>query len=259
MPRPIERDYVQIPMYNWLVENGYRPQLEVKVGDGRVDIVTDTQIIECKQFLTRETGYAAAGQLDYYSNFFPNHQKAVAVYGIKDEAALSRLRQSGIEIYTTANAFKRRTEPEYQAASATGHGGGYSRSRSYGLGDFIDDLVCTTWGPPVGGTIVALIFLLITGLFSAVLNSEVSTQPSSASSPYSGGLKRGDSATVTLYGEGTCQPGRIAPDEDSSQITCIPKGTHVWAVESERKDGWVLIQAPSGKQSYVFFEGLTKN
>ena len=47
---------------------------EVKVPNGRIDILTDEYIIEAKYKTTRSSLFSAIGQLNYYKTFFPDRK-----------------------------------------------------------------------------------------------------------------------------------------------------------------------------------------
>lgn len=58
-------------------------QIEVQVPTGRIDILTNNQIIEVKH-IKRWKG--ALGQIIVYGDYYPNHQKRIHLFGENDDA-----------------------------------------------------------------------------------------------------------------------------------------------------------------------------
>ena len=89
----------------WLVQKlkaeGQYLGHEVTVGGGlgRIDILTESAVIECKLSLTRESGNEASGQLHYYQRFYPGKRLVIATPQILDENAHTRMTASGIEVW----------------------------------------------------------------------------------------------------------------------------------------------------------------
>ena len=75
---------------NNLIEAKVRDRLHQKLGglievttpSGRIDLLTDTEIIEVKRFADWK---AALGQILVYSAFYPEHQKRIHLFGRRDE------------------------------------------------------------------------------------------------------------------------------------------------------------------------------
>ena len=63
---------------------------EVKVPTGRIDILTNNQIIEVKHI---KKWKAALGQIIAYSSFYPNHQKRIHLFGLENDNNRIRLIQ----------------------------------------------------------------------------------------------------------------------------------------------------------------------
>ena len=90
---------------SWLVKKlkaeGQYLGHEVPVGGGlgRIDILTQSAIIECKLSLTRESANEASGQLHYYQRFYPGKRLVIATPRIVDEQAHTRMTASGIEVW----------------------------------------------------------------------------------------------------------------------------------------------------------------
>ena len=88
----------------WLVQKlkdeGQYLGHEVSVGGGlgRIDILTQSAVIECKLSLTRESANEASGQLHYYQRFYPGKRLVIATPQILDENARTRMTASGIEV-----------------------------------------------------------------------------------------------------------------------------------------------------------------
>ena len=98
--RASEKNDVQVPMFEKLVKEGSTPRFEHVVEDqGSIDILTDNEIIECKISLTRNTAYAAVGQLLHYASFFPEHNLVIAVKQIASGKALAVALKQGISVY----------------------------------------------------------------------------------------------------------------------------------------------------------------
>ena len=58
-------------------------QMEVKVPYGRIDILTNNQIIEVKHI---KKWNAALGQVITYAYFYPNHQKRIHLFGVENNS-----------------------------------------------------------------------------------------------------------------------------------------------------------------------------
>ena len=90
---------------SWLVQKlkaeGQYLGHEVSVGGGlgRIDILTQVAVIECKLSLTRESANEASGQLHYYQRFYPGKRLVIATPRIVDEQAHTRMTASGIEVW----------------------------------------------------------------------------------------------------------------------------------------------------------------
>ncbi|MDV3002506.1 MAG: hypothetical protein N5P05_004161 (plasmid) [Chroococcopsis gigantea SAG 12.99] len=101
--RTIQRSLVKLQELNllpeWLlpklrehnpVEEGIRNRLRSKIGGlsevftpvGRIDLLTDTEIIEVKKI---KDWKAALGQILVYSAFYPEHQKRIHLFGSSEE------------------------------------------------------------------------------------------------------------------------------------------------------------------------------
>ncbi len=80
---------------------------EVTVGGGlgRIDILTELAVIECKLTLTRESANEASGQLHYYQRFYPGKRLVIATPQILDENARTRMTASGIEVWCVGKDF----------------------------------------------------------------------------------------------------------------------------------------------------------
>ena len=89
----------------WLVQKlkdeGQYLGHEVSVGGGlgRIDILTQSDVIECKLSLTRESANEASGQLHFYQRFYPGKRLVIATPRIMDEQAHTRMTASGIEVW----------------------------------------------------------------------------------------------------------------------------------------------------------------
>ena len=96
---------------SWLVQKlkaeGQYLGHEVSVGGGlgRIDILTQSAIIECKLSLTRESANEASGQLHYYQRFYPGKRMVIATPRIVDEQAHTRMTASGIEVWCVGKGF----------------------------------------------------------------------------------------------------------------------------------------------------------
>ena len=90
---------------SWLIQKlkaeGQYLGHEVTVGGGlgRIDILTQSAVIECKLRLTRESANEASGQLHYYQRFYPGKRLVIATPRIVDEQAHTRMTASGIEVW----------------------------------------------------------------------------------------------------------------------------------------------------------------
>ena len=95
----------------WLVQKlkaeGQYLGHEVTVGGGlgRIDILTESSVIECKLSLTRESANEASGQLHYYQRFYPGKRLVIATPRIMDENAHTRMTASGIEVWCVGKGF----------------------------------------------------------------------------------------------------------------------------------------------------------
>ena len=95
----------------WLVQKlkdeGQYLGHEVSVGGGlgRIDILTQSEVIECKISLTRESANEASGQLHYYQRFYPGKRLVIATPQIVDENARTRMTASGIEVWYVGKGF----------------------------------------------------------------------------------------------------------------------------------------------------------
>ena len=56
-------------------------QIEITVPTGRIDILTNNQIIEVKHI---KKWKAALGQIIVYSDFYPHHQKRIHLFGVEN-------------------------------------------------------------------------------------------------------------------------------------------------------------------------------
>ncbi len=65
-------------------------QTEVKVPTGRIDILTNNQIIEVKHIKKWKD---ALGQIIAYGSFYPNYQKRIHLFGLENDNNLTRLIQ----------------------------------------------------------------------------------------------------------------------------------------------------------------------
>lgn len=66
-------------LFDFFEETGDSPRWEVPTtGGGRVDIVTDRYIIECKKTLTRSSLFHANGQMGTYRSDFPGKRPVIA-------------------------------------------------------------------------------------------------------------------------------------------------------------------------------------
>ena len=95
----------------WLVQKlkaeGQYLGHEVTVGGGlgRIDILTESAVIECKISLTRESANESSGQLHYYQRFYPGKRLVIATPQILDENARTRMIASGIEVWCIGKGF----------------------------------------------------------------------------------------------------------------------------------------------------------
>ena len=95
----------------WLVQKlkaeGQYLGHEVTVGGGlgRIDVLTQSSVIECKLSLTRESANEASGQLHYYQRFYPGKRLVIATPQILDENARTRMTASGIEVWCVGKGF----------------------------------------------------------------------------------------------------------------------------------------------------------
>lgn len=95
----LERDTVQLPLQRYLERNGIKVGYEVDSNYGRIDLLTDTEIIECKHVLDKRTNDKAIGQLTRYNLAFPGRKRAIATGEIRDKATVSYLQELGIGLY----------------------------------------------------------------------------------------------------------------------------------------------------------------
>ena len=95
----------------WLVQKlkaeGQYLGHEVSVGGGlgRIDILTESAVVECKLSLTRESANEASGQLHFYQRFYPGKRLVIATPQILDENARTRMTVSGIEVWCVGKDF----------------------------------------------------------------------------------------------------------------------------------------------------------
>jgi hypothetical protein len=230
----VERDEVQLPLAQILRDKGYKVELEVPVSDGRIDILTPDEIIECKQTLTRESGYSASGQLDYYSAFFPHHAKAVAVREVKDHIALDRLGVQGIKVYDLSGLLE--SEPVYSS--------GYSYS-SYGSMWFaLPEWVYTVIAVLIIGGCVAGTAGNSNSNVTVIRPSDVSvlaTQP--------GGMSKGQTIEVVAARANV----RAGPSTNYPVIGTVTKGYITEVITSETVSGWIEIQNSEGQTGWLFY------
>jgi hypothetical protein len=89
----IQREYSQ-----FLYSQGIEFAEQVKVPNGRIDILTKTFIIEIKYGYTAEKIYQAIGQLEYYSLFFPDRKKKIVLNSSASLAMQKIAQKMNIEI-----------------------------------------------------------------------------------------------------------------------------------------------------------------
>lgn len=71
-------DELQAFLADWLMSMGHTVYREVSCPDGRIDLLTQGFLIECKRYLTPECLDKAAGQLGRYRRHFPTQQMVIA-------------------------------------------------------------------------------------------------------------------------------------------------------------------------------------
>ncbi|MDJ0704954.1 MAG: SH3 domain-containing protein [Leptolyngbyaceae cyanobacterium MO_188.B28] len=86
---------------DFLESLGHAVTLEITTAEGRIDILTNQYLIECKHHLNRKNGYEAIGQLVSYSAYYPHHQKIIVCESVDDEQSRSRAMLSGIRVIAT--------------------------------------------------------------------------------------------------------------------------------------------------------------
>jgi hypothetical protein len=94
----------------YLHAKGFKCRTEVRVGSrtgGRIDILTEDHLIECKLTLNRKTAYEAIGQLQYYkSNIKGDRQLIILACYIKRPELISLIENAGIDLWISPNCFE---------------------------------------------------------------------------------------------------------------------------------------------------------
>ena len=86
---------------DFLESLGHAVTLEITTPEGRIDILTNRYLIECKHHLNRKNGYEAIGQLVSYSAYYPHHEKIIVCESVDDEQSRNRAILSGIRVIAT--------------------------------------------------------------------------------------------------------------------------------------------------------------
>ncbi|MGB3311920.1 MAG: hypothetical protein WBG32_04885 [Nodosilinea sp.] len=93
---------------NKLQRKGIKCQAEFPVGtqEGRIDILTDEHIIECKLSLNRKNAYEAIGQLNHYKNFIQEEKELVILTAHISSSNLKKIiENTGIKIWLAPDCF----------------------------------------------------------------------------------------------------------------------------------------------------------
>ena len=93
-----EKFDVQMPLARIIRNSGCEVLVEASSEQGRVDILTDSELIECKTYLTKSSFYKAIGQLLVYSESHPGRSKVIAVGELPSPSLLLLARRCNIGV-----------------------------------------------------------------------------------------------------------------------------------------------------------------
>ena len=233
----------------WL---GYDVELEVSDGVGRIDILTDEHLIECKHYLTTDNGHKAHGQVDYYRRIFPSREPQIVCQEVRDENARHMAEVCGYRVIETiydtefmnyvSNHYDIDNNNEYEDDYY--YEPTYSRSYSGSYSDYSG----------AGIAIVAVPIVLVVGLFFAaiVTNSSNSGNPGQSNTQTPDWLAPNQTnsldgkfepnvridASAHGYGAGTIRSG---PGENYPKIAQFNNGTPLEKIEPAQA-GWYQVE-----------------
>ena len=235
---------------------GYSTRMEISLEDGgRVDLLTDHHLIETKLTLTRSSIFQAAGQLQTYRSYFPNHRHVIAGLSPTNfddaNAAAQRVRDNGIEVWFVdrlddfieyyEESYSIEPEPTYSFTPSYGY--------SYNRGHHSSDQS----GAWIGALLVFFVFAAAAGGSGAN-----SGQQLGVSEPVQPGGIPGKQVLKIMPKGGNCQPFRREPDVNSSDMGCLMEGSKVISIGPETQSGWVPVKdIQSSTHGWIYYHALT--